>query len=121
MHGVNSESERRPESLPTNAEAAIHDRALRFASTLAFVNPKIARSAAAHEEDVAKYGTPGSTVYGEIQIHMDWGPGQRDMIASAKLEERAAVQDFLKSGVDLLVVCSSTDVIRHEFLGMDLG
>jgi hypothetical protein len=102
----------------------MQDRALRFARTFAFVNAKIAKSAAARDEDVTRYGTPGSTVYGEIRIHMDWGPRQRDIIApiiaSRKLEERADAEELLKSGVDLLVVCSATDVIRHEFLGMDL-
>jgi hypothetical protein len=114
---VNNEIESRRESLPPDAEAEIQNRALRFARTFAFANPKITMSAAARDEDVEGYGTLGSTVYGEIRIHMDWGPGQRDIIGSTKLEERADVQELLKSGVDLLVVCSATDVIRHEFLG----
>ena len=99
---------------------AMHCRALRFAGTFAFVNPQIVRSVVARDEFVNRYGTAGSTEYREIEIHMDWGPGHQEIINSSNLEERADVERLLKSGVDLLVVCSSVDIIHHEFLRMDL-
>ncbi len=51
---------------------------------------------------------------------MDWGANQKEIINASKLDERNDVESLLKEGVNLLVVCSATDVIHHEFLRMDL-
>lgn len=98
----------------------IANRAIRFAETFQFTNPQIVRTKSARDEFVARYGTPNSTEYREMEIHMDWGPNQQKIINSSKIEERQDVESFLKKGVKILVVCSARDVIYHEFLGMDL-
>ncbi len=98
----------------------IANRAIRFAETFQFTNPRILRTKPARDEFVARYGTPNSTEYRETEIHMDWGPNQQEIINSSKLEERRDIESFLKEGVDILVVCSARDVIYHEFLRMDL-
>lgn len=50
---------------------------------------------------------------------MDW-EDQQQLINSSKPVDRPNVESLLQSGVDLFVVCSATDVIYHEFLGIDL-
>jgi hypothetical protein len=75
---VNDGTEDVPRSSSTNVDAAIHNRALRFAGTFDFANPRIVTSSAARDEFVTRYGTPGTTEYREIEIHMDWSPGHCD-------------------------------------------
>ena len=104
--------------MSTNDDIA--KRAIRFAETFQFTNPKIVRTRPARDEFVARYGTPNSTEYPETEIHMDWGANQKETINASKIEERHDVESLLKEGVDLLVVCSARDVIHHEFLRMDL-
>ena len=116
---MNDGTEDVPRSSSTNVDAAIHNRALRFAATFDFANPRIVTSSAARDEFVTRYGTPGTTEYREIEIHMDWSPGHCEMLNSSRGEERVDLELFVKSGIDLLIVCSSTDIIHHEFLGMD--
>jgi hypothetical protein len=117
----NMNKENRGAEMPASEVVdAIHDRALRFAGTFAFVNPQIVRSVTARDDFVIRYGAPGSTEYREIEIHMDYGPEQHELINSSDLNDKAAVEMFMKSGVELLVVCSSVDVIHHEFLRTDL-
>jgi hypothetical protein len=99
---------------------SIAERALRFARTFDFINHSIVRCEAARPEFVQRYGTPNLAEYREVEIHMDWGPERRELIKSCKAEEREIAESLLDKGVDLLVVCSSTDIIHHEFLGMDL-
>ena len=104
--------------MPTNDDIA--KRAIRFAGTFQFTNPIILQTKPARAEFVERYGTPNATEYRETEIHMDWGASQKEIISASKLEERHDVESLLKEGVDLLVVCSATDVIHHEFLRMDL-
>lgn len=98
----------------------ISKRAIRFAETFPFANPAIVRQSPARPTFVDRYGTPQSTEYREIQIHMDWSSSHRDLVENSIPEERADLEHLINNGVDLLVVCSSQDVIHHEFLGWDL-
>ena len=115
-----SNNEGLSESLPADGMAAIRERALRFVKSTAFVNPKIIKSTAASDEDVEEFGTPGSTVYGEFLIHVEWGPEKRSWFAAAPESDGGALERFINAGLDLVIVCSSTDVIRHEILYCDL-
>ena len=115
------DDERRSEFSTRAATAAILDRALRFVGTMAFTEPEIVRSAVAREEYVVRYGTAGSTQYREVEIHMKYPDDHmRAMMTPRNRAQRAELERFLNAGVDVLVVCSSTDVIYHEFLGIDL-
>jgi hypothetical protein len=105
---------------PTSIETEIHDRALRFAATLRWINPRIVKSTAARDEFVTRFGTPGAAEYREIEIHMDCQPELFEELDSVPLKDRAVVEMYLKAGTDLLVVCSSTDIIHHEFIRTDL-
>lgn len=104
--------------MSTNDDIA--KRALRFAETFQFTNPVIVQTKPARHEIILRYGTPDSTEYREIEIHLDWGELQHEIITKSKIEDRQDVESFLKEGVDILVVCSARDVIYHEFLRMDL-
>ncbi len=95
--------------MSTNDDIAV--RAIRFAHMFQFANPTIVQTKPARDEFVARYGTPNSTEYRETEIHMDWGANQNEIINASKLDERNDVESLLKEGVNLLVVCSATDVI----------
>ena len=82
----------------------ISERALRFARTFQFMHQTIVSNQPASEKLVLRFGTPGSTEYREILIHMDWGHSQFDIIHSASSTERQDAESFLKAGVDLLVI-----------------
>ena len=115
-----SDSESEPAHIETGVlEAEIMARALQFARTFAFVNHRVLSCADARDEIVARFGTPDSTRYREIRIHMDWPPEKFALIESANASERAALQSFLTAGVELLVVCSRSDIIYNEFVGWD--
>ena len=101
------------------ANEDITNRALRFARTFTYSNPRITATRPGRDLLVARFGTPNSTEYLETEIHMDW-EDQQQLINSSKPVDRPNVESLLQSGVDLLVVCSATDVIYHEFLGIDL-
>ena len=100
-------------------ETSIMSRAIRFARTFTFVNHRVLSCADARDEIIARFGTPGSTQYREIRIHMDWSPEKFALIQSENASERADLESLLAAGVDLLVVCSPSDIIYHEWVGWD--
>lgn len=100
-------------------ETSIMTRAIRFARTYKFVNHRILNCADAQDEIIARFGTPGSTQYREIRMHMDWSPEKFSLIQSENSSERADLELLLAAGVELLVVCSQSDIIYHEWVGWD--
>ena len=99
---------------------AIHRRALEFASTHSLVNPRIVFSGPAPDDLVASRGTPGSTEYGEVRIHMGWSPSDVDaLLADPGNINPDDIRVFCERGFELRVVCSSTDIIHSEFAGVE--
>jgi hypothetical protein len=100
---------------------AICRRALEFASTHKFVNPRVTFSGPAPDDIVALRGTPGSTDYGEVRILMDWPQSDIDAtLAKPGNNDPNEMRAFFDGGMELRVICSSTDIIHSEFVGVDL-
>ncbi|WP_425617233.1 hypothetical protein NA78x_000906 [Anatilimnocola sp. NA78] len=101
---------------------AVRGRALRFVQTFAgFANPIVLKVAQASVADVVRFGTPGSTRYFQIDVRLEHSESMRiDSLRGKVGEEREETQRFLAHPWDLRVVCTTTDVIRHEFLYTDI-
>ena len=101
-------------------EDPICRRALAFARTFKYVNHRVNFTGAAPAEIVAERGTPESTEYGEVRIEMDWPPADVESILAGRSGEDAEnMQKLLDAGMELRVICSATDVIFHDFVGVD--
>lgn len=93
-------------------------RALAFARGFRWVNARVSARGPAPPEIIARYGTSGSTNYGEVRIEMDWSEEDK-----SELVERGVGEDllaFIDTPTELRVVCSATDVIYHDFPGIQL-
>jgi hypothetical protein len=99
----------------------IRARALRFAETFDWIDPVIIADQPANSETVARFGNGDVDDYHEFTIEMQWSDKQRDhLLRTAKPEEIADLKMVLGSPNTLRVTCSATDVIAHDFPGVDL-
>lgn len=80
----------------------------------------------AEADDVALLGTPGSNCYAEVDLRQEYTAPfvearlqDADSLPSQYIEE---LEQFLVGGhFHLRIVCTPTDVLRHEVLNADLG
>lgn len=98
---------------------AICRRALAFARTFTWVNPRIISAGPADSKIVDRFGDPNA-FYGAVRIVMEWSDADKSKFAESAPEEKDVLMAFVASGMELLVVCSANDVIYHEFPGIDL-
>jgi hypothetical protein len=100
---------------------AISRRAMAFARTFKWVNPRITAGGPAPAEIVDLYGTAGSTDYGQVDVEMKWSEAEKSRIlANVSGDDRTDAESFVQGPIELRVVCSASDVIHHEFPRMDL-
>ncbi|MFO0940221.1 MAG: hypothetical protein U0930_05585 [Pirellulales bacterium] len=108
------------DSMASAAPKAILDRALRFATTFAWVNPVVLSSAPASSDDISRYGTYGHTEYWAFTIRFEWSAESREtMLKSSPKFETSEIERFIDAGVKLRVVCSATDIVYHDFPDID--
>jgi hypothetical protein len=102
------------------APKAILDRALRFATTFAWINPVVQSSDPASSDEILRYGTVGHTEYWDFKIRLEWSAERRAAMLETSPEiERSEIERFIDAGINLRIVCSATDILYHEFPDID--
>jgi hypothetical protein len=100
---------------------AICRRALAFAQSFEWENARVVSVTSADPAIVARCGDPQHGSYRQVRLSMQWPNAKRLwLIAESAPENRDDTKAFLDNEVELLVVCSATDVIYHSFLNTDL-
>ena len=100
----------------------IRTRALRFAETFDYwINPVIVADQPANPDIVARFGNGMVNEYYEFTIEMQWSPKQRDhLLATANQDDLHDLRMLLNAPNTVRVICSVTDIIFHDFPGVDL-
>ena len=99
----------------------IRARALRFAETFDWINPVFVADQPANPDIVARFGNGTIGDYHEFTIEMQWSSKQRDhLLATSNQDDLHSLEMLLDSPNTLRVTCSSTDIIAHDFPGVDL-
>jgi hypothetical protein len=94
----------------------IRSRALRFAETFDWINPVIIAGQPANPDIVTRFGSGALGDYHEFTIEMQWSPKQRDDLLTTSPD----LKMFLDAPNTVRVTCSATDIISHEYPGVDL-
>ncbi len=101
----------------------IAERAMLFAKTFVFVNQRVVRILEPNPFTVERYGTPGSTVYKQVDVEMEWREDEiKDALTRA---ENAEVREFMerefRRPTTMRITCSSTDVLGYEIVGLQMN
>ncbi|MEO9592824.1 hypothetical protein [Rhodopirellula bahusiensis] len=99
----------------------IRSRALRFADTFDWINPVIVADQSANPDIVARFGNGVVDDYHEFTIEMQWSAKQRDhLLATSNRDDLHDLKMILGAPNTVRVTCNATDIIFHDFPGVDL-
>jgi hypothetical protein len=99
----------------------IRARALRFAETFDWINPVIVADQPATPDIVSRFGNGMVDGYHEFTIEMQWSSKQRDhLLATSNRDDLHDLKMILDSPNTIRITCSATDIIFHDFPGVDL-
>lgn len=100
----------------------VRDRALRFAQTQKWqTNFVVLRIGQAKEEEIQRFGTPGSSIYCEVLIRMELTEERKAWLRSQMhpINDPADYERFLAAPMDLRIVCTPTDVLAAVWEHID--